>query len=71
MLSFQDYVAKQKKQFQPQRYQEDIHYRAVLFHQFGESYRWYCKSQQCASEYDQLAYDVACYERRIQMYRSA
>lgn len=71
ILTFKTFAAKQKKRFYPNRYEQDMHYRAVLFHQYGEQYRWYCKNHQIAHEYDQLAYEVAQYEKRIQMYRNA
>lgn len=70
-LSFKDYVKREKKNFQEQRYVEDIHYRSVLFRQFGESYRWYCKSHHIADDYDQMAYDVTVFEKRIEIYRNS
>lgn len=69
-LAFKEYVAQRKSQFQKERYELDIQYRSVLFHQFGDAYRWYCKEHALAHEYEQLAYDVARYEKRIRMYRN-
>lgn len=71
LFTFKEYLAMQKKQFQKDRYEKDMQYQAVLFRQYGESYRWYCKTHAWMHEYDQIAYDVALYERRIQMYRNA
>lgn len=64
-LSFSDYVRRMKQSFQPTRYERDIHYRSVLFHQFGESYRYYCRTHQLVHEYERIAYDVHQYEQRI------
>lgn len=65
MMTFAAYLNQVKRSFQPLRYESDIHYRSVLFHQYGESYRYYCKMHHLAHEYDALAYDVRQYEQRI------
>ena len=68
-LTFVAYLSKAKRSFIKKRYEHDCHYRSVLFHQFGESYRRYCKTNGIADEYDQLFFDVLQYEQRIQQYR--
>lgn len=68
-MSFSAYLKKEKRNFQPQRFIEDLHYRSVMFHQFGESYRYYCKRQRLADEYEKIAYEVRLYEQRLAAYR--
>ena len=68
-LAFIDYLRQHKYGFQPQRYVNDIHYRSVLFHQFGEQYRYACSKQHFVHEYDAIAYDVRQYEQRIHFMR--
>lgn len=70
-LSFLAYLQKEKRNFQKHKYERDMQYRAVLFRQFGESYRWYCKSHQISDEYEKVAYDIQAYEKRIQQYRDS
>jgi len=64
-LTFSEFLSKAKRNFKPLRYESDIHYRSVLFHQFGESYRYYCRMHHLAHEYDTIAYDVKQYEQRL------
>lgn len=68
-LAFTTFLSKAKRCFIGKRYETDCHYRSVLFHQFGESYRWYCKTHHLIDEYDRLQYDVMQYEQRLQQYR--
>ena len=70
-LAFSTYLYERKRTFQPLRYESDIHYRSVLFHQFGESYRYYCRMHQLVHEYDTIAYGVRQYEQRVETYRNA
>ena len=70
-LSFKAYVKTSKRYFRECYYDCDIHYRAVLFHQFGESFRWYCKRKQIANDYDEIAYEVAMFEKRLERYHNA
>lgn len=70
-LTFTAYLSKAKRGFVKTRYEQDSHYRSVLFHQFAESYRWYCKTHELLDEYDRISYDVMQYERRLQLYRDS
>lgn len=67
-LAFTAFLSKAKRSFIQKRYEQDCHYRSVLFHQFGESYRWYCKTHGLLDEYDRVYYDVLQYEKRLQLY---
>lgn len=69
-MTFADFLSKVKRSFHPLRYESDIHYRSVLFHQYGESYRYYCRMHQLVHEYDAIAYDVRQYEQRIALWHS-
>lgn len=70
-LEFTVYLSRAKRGFIKKRYEQDCHYRSVLFHQFAESYRWYCKTHNLLDEYDRLYYEVLQYEKRIQQYRDS
>ena len=68
-LAFTVYLSKAKRGFIRNRYDRDCHYRCVLFHQFAESYRWYCRTHGMFDEYDRLYYEVLQYEKRLSQYR--
>lgn len=70
-LSFVAYLKGAKRNFKQLRYDCDIQYRCVLFHQFGESYRYHCRIHGIRDEYETIAYDVHLYEQRLTRYRSA
>lgn len=70
-LSFQTYLHQVKHNFKSWRFERDLQYRSVLFHQFGERYRYYCRMHHYIDEYDRIAYDVQLYEQRIEAFRSA
>lgn len=69
-MTFADFLSRAKRNFHPLRYEGDIHYRSVLFHQYGESYRYYCRMHHLVHEYDMIAYDVRQYEQRLALWRS-
>ena len=39
IMTFADFLSKVKRNFHPLRYESDIHYRSVLFHQYGVLWR--------------------------------
>jgi len=70
-LAFADFLDHVKRSFHREQYEVDIHYRSVLFHQYAQSYRYYCRIHHYADEYDLIHYDVLQYEQRLRQYQES
>ncbi len=64
-LLFKDYVKGYKRNFNEKKYEQDIHYRAVLFQQYSRRYRAYVDKYKLANDYDKITWEVREYERRL------
>lgn len=64
-LLFKDYVKEYKRNFNDKKYEQDIHYRAVLFQQYSRRYRAYVDKYKLANDYIKIAWEVKEYEKRI------
>ena len=64
-LLFKDYVKGCKRNFNDKKYEQDIHYRAVLFQQYSRRYHAYVDKYKLANDYIKIAWEVKEYEKRI------